>query len=705
MNCLFIFPGYTCPLSTIQWRTTEDYMVLGYSDETAFVWQIQTAHLDRVLTGKQSRDVLEDDRWPVNQLPFHSNSSKSAGSTKNTVSIRPLVSGTKEIYAHVFTFNIRRLVHDLYTHLVNNPVRETSNGLLIPPPLKPSVSTKSFDSVPEILAFKPDKDDPMDSYIDDSNPSASAKRKAKAEWREKRLELIAAVMTVTMSWQVNEALEDVCKRALNKSLYNGHTVSNGIRSTNGYLSLLPPLNDEKDSWKVSPSMTAVRLLSIALLAKAMIYAAGEDSRTSDLLSGYAMSLPAVIGSDYCFPSLSMLSKYWQDKSARALFSSAVTGLSTEELEKLVHYWETFLPTSNTSETHGSHMMVQAAIILGIMGCDHSYLLTPSIRKSTALSLTLLLSDAELEEPRTASTISADQSGTTVSVARTLASMELLSQGFSTWESYINAAEVLRTLFAYASDTQSSMASINRGAKQAIFHIAIANMPLVLGTLTYDTMHSKKIDERIQCLTMIGYFIRKKPMLLYSSVNRVAEAVVKTLDPNVAHMRESVLQSATSILHHLVKAYPCVDFSGSAQKLAVGTQEGAAVIYDLRTATRSVVLEGHMGPVDALSFSPDAKFIATCCLQDQTVRVWYTNLSLFGMLASSLTQGLGQQRTEGGKTRDNGSSSIQKPYKVLSFANPRNPIEASEILSNVHIEWTSARCVKLIVYDFVMSFPV
>ncbi|KAL0075327.1 hypothetical protein J3Q64DRAFT_1878598 [Phycomyces blakesleeanus] len=488
----------------------------------------------------------------------------------------------------------------------------------------------------------------MDLLIDDDiNPSASAKRKAKAEWRERRLELISAVMTVTMSWQVNEALEDVCKKALNKTSYNGHTVSNGIRSTNGYLSLLPPLDDEKEYWKISPSMTGVRLLSIALLAKAMIYAAGEDSRTSDLLSGYAMSLPAVIGSDYCFPSLSMLSKYWQDKSARSLFSSAVTGLSTEELAKLVHYWENFF-------------CLRPRYI-------ESYLCV--IRKSTALSLTLLLSDSELEEPRTSSSISADQTGSTVSTARTLASMELLSQGFSTWESYINAAEVLRTLFAYASDTQPSMASINRGAKQAIFHIAIANMPLVLGTLTYDTMHSKKIDERIQCLTMIGYFIRKKPMLLYSSVNKVAEAVVKTLDPNVAHMRESVLQSATSILHHLVKAYPCVDFSGSAQKLAVGTQEGAAVIYDLRTATRSVVLEGHMGPVDALAFSPDAKFIATCCLQDQTVRVWHTNLSLFGMLTSSLTQGLGQQRSEG-KNQNNTSSSTQKPYKVFSFANPR-----------------------------------
>lgn len=38
------------------------------------------------------------------------------------------------------------------------------------------------------------------------------------------------------------------------------------------------------------------------------------------------------------------------------------------------------------------------------------------------------------------------------------------------------------------------------------------------------------------------------------------------------------------------SYPFVDFSNSAQKLAVGTLEGACVIYDLRTATRSVVLE-------------------------------------------------------------------------------------------------------------------
>lgn len=45
---------------------------------------------------------------------------------------------------------------------------------------------------------------------------------------------------------------------------------------------------------------------------------------------------------------------------------------------------------------------------------------------------------------------------------------------------------------------------------------------------------------------------QRPQLLFSSVSRVVEAVVKTLDPNVPNVREHVIQSATSILHDLVR---------------------------------------------------------------------------------------------------------------------------------------------------------
>lgn len=116
-----------------------------------------------------------------------------------------------------------------------------------------------------------------------------------------------------------------------------------------------------------------------------------------------------------------------------------------------------------------------------------------------------MTDSDLDEPQTA-TSPDPQAVTASSVARMLAAMELLSQGFPTWEVYINAAEILRTLFQYASDGSSP--TVNRGAKNAVFCIANTNMPLVIGTLTYDAVHAKKTNERERCLRLIGSFIRK-----------------------------------------------------------------------------------------------------------------------------------------------------------------------------------------------------
>lgn len=211
-----------------------------------------------------------------------------------------------------------------------------------------------------------------------------------------------------------------------------------------------------------------------------------------------------------------------------------------------------VPTSSSPDNNGPQMMARASIVLGIMGCDQPQTLSPRVRKSTALSLTILLSDAELDDARHHTNADGEQTLSTGAMARTLSSMELLSQGFQTWETYINVAEVLRTLFVYATDPQPVMALVSRGAKNAIFQISAANMPLVMSTLTFDTTNAKTFDERLRCLKIIGSFIRKEPTLLYSHVYSVVEAVVRTLDPNVPHMREVMLQAATSILHDLVK---------------------------------------------------------------------------------------------------------------------------------------------------------
>lgn len=92
VTSLFIFPGNPYPLTTIQWRTTEDYLVFGYSDESVYVWQMQTAHLDRVLHGKTAHDVLEDDRWPINRVSSTTIQKSGGSSSKQTVSIRSIMS-------------------------------------------------------------------------------------------------------------------------------------------------------------------------------------------------------------------------------------------------------------------------------------------------------------------------------------------------------------------------------------------------------------------------------------------------------------------------------------------------------------------------------------------------------------------------------------------------------------------------------------
>ncbi|KAG1291009.1 hypothetical protein G6F66_008167 [Rhizopus arrhizus] len=649
MSCLFIFPGHSHPLTTIQWRTVEDYLVLGYSDDTAFVWQMQTAHLDRVLHGKNTRDIMEDSRWPINRITIPKSSS-SKNQSRQIIQVKSIVSNdsnlqTRNNFAQVFSVNVRRLAHSVHTRISNHQERESVTQPILKASMSSS-STTTFDAVvPDALSFRLDKDDPLDSQDD--------KTKHNQDMLEKKVELIATLVSVITSWNINEAFEVLCSRSVKLTKKFSSNISYGLKGANGNLSILAPVKHEREIWTISSSLTAIRLLSISLLAKVVISMAGQENKYSDLITSYAMSLPLVIGKHYCFPSLSLLSKYWQDPSARLLFASAITGSPKDKVDSLINYWETFLPTS-PSDNSSSQMIVRASVILGIMGCDQPQKLSSRVCKSTASSLTLLLSDTEIDNSEEGGTLSAG------SVTRILSSMELLSQGFKTWETHIDAAEVLRTLFMYAADSRPTMAHISRAAKVAIFQISIANMPLVISTLTFDTIQARSLDVRLRCLKIIGIFIKKEPILLYSYVQSVIETVVKTLDPNVPHMREAMVQSTTSILHDLVKTYPSVDFSSSAQKLAVGTLEGASVIYDIRTTTRSIVLEGHTGPVVALAFSPDAKLIATCSLLDQSVRIWHTNMSLFGMLTSSLTNTSSQKKD---------SSGAHKPDKVFTFALP------------------------------------
>nr|XP_018905616.1 PREDICTED: WD repeat-containing protein 7 isoform X1 [Bemisia tabaci] len=57
-KCVVLASRHLFPVITIKWRPLDDFMIVGCSDGTVYVWQMETGHLDRVLHGISAEDVL-----------------------------------------------------------------------------------------------------------------------------------------------------------------------------------------------------------------------------------------------------------------------------------------------------------------------------------------------------------------------------------------------------------------------------------------------------------------------------------------------------------------------------------------------------------------------------------------------------------------------------------------------------------------------
>merc|ERR1719347_966793 len=47
------------PVTTIKWKPLDDFLLVGCSDGSVYVWQMESGHLDRVVSGMSAQDVLE----------------------------------------------------------------------------------------------------------------------------------------------------------------------------------------------------------------------------------------------------------------------------------------------------------------------------------------------------------------------------------------------------------------------------------------------------------------------------------------------------------------------------------------------------------------------------------------------------------------------------------------------------------------------
>ncbi|PFH38412.1 hypothetical protein BESB_007540 [Besnoitia besnoiti] len=129
------------------------------------------------------------------------------------------------------------------------------------------------------------------------------------------------------------------------------------------------------------------------------------------------------------------------------------------------------------------------------------------------------------------------------------------------------------------------------------------------------------------LTLVQ-FAARIPELSLEHLPDIVEAVVRCLDPAEPHLRRRALNAATAALFHLVRCFPLATFHQQTQRFAVGCSDGLIILYDLRTATKWKVLEGHTGAISCLSFSDDGSLLGSYSIADCSMRLWQSSSSGF-----------------------------------------------------------------------------
>jgi WD40 repeat protein len=156
-----------------------------------------------------------------------------------------------------------------------------------------------------------------------------------------------------------------------------------------------------------------------------------------------------------------------------------------------------------------------------------------------------------------------------------------------------------------------------------------------------------------------------------------------------------VQASTLALRELVKRYAMAAFHQTTQRLAIGTTAGIVIIYDLRTATKWRILQGHDGPVSAVAFAAGGDLVASFSAADSTLRWWQAGSSsllgyfgLHGHCHKVLHVQLGPQDEE--PPSGGAAPSALEPSRSASSNG-----SAPQSVVGVRLEWTSPSTVMLL----------
>jgi len=219
---------------------------------------------------------------------------------------------------------------------------------------------------------------------------------------------------------------------------------------------------------------------------------------------------------------------------------------------------------------------------------------------------------------------------------------LLARGAHIWAPHVKDGEgLMRVLYSRYwrfSDFHTTMAD-TEWALGCVAPVLPSHFVEVVGEEA--SRHSQLVchvrsERSVAAIKVLVALFKKKPMEMMPALPRAVEVVLRTLDPSHPLVRQAVMQHTTAALKEIVRKFPMAAFHQDTQRFAVGTVDALIVIYDLRTASKWRVLEGHEGAISTVAFDAGGHRLASFSCDEGRVRYWEAGTSgPFGLFGSKV----------------------------------------------------------------------
>lgn len=231
-------------------------------------------------------------------------------------------------------------------------------------------------------------------------------------------------------------------------------------------------------------------------------------------------------------------------------------------------------------------------------------------------------------------------------------IDLIGRGFTVWEPYMDVSAVLMGLLELCADAEKQLANITMGlplspaadsarsARHALSLIATARPPAFITTIAREVHRHTALAANTQSQQNIhttalarakGEILRVIEILIEKMPTDVVDLLVEVMDIIMYCLEGSLVKKKG-----LQECFPAicrfymVSYYERNHRIAVGARHGSVALYDIRTG-KCQTIHGHKGPITAVAFAPDGRYLATYSNTDSHISFWQMNTSLLGSI--------------------------------------------------------------------------